>query len=132
MNLEIGQIFKIAYNVTAEVYSSFQICSKDFNPLHTDEDFAHDKGFTNIVMYGNILNAFISNFIGECLPIKNVIIHSQSIAFKNPVYMNERLIFNAMITDIFDSVNTVEFKYKFIKSNDKIAAKGLIQIGVLL
>lgn len=88
MDFKINSVFRQTYTVTPEVYSHFQMCSKDYNPLHTDEEFARLKGFPQKVMYGNILNAFLSNFIGECLPIKDVIIHSQSISFKNPVFMD--------------------------------------------
>lgn len=70
------------YYLTEEVYQAFQQCSNDRNPLHTNESFALSKGFGGKVMYGNILNAFISNFVGECLPIKDVIIHSQEIQYK--------------------------------------------------
>lgn len=131
MDFQLNHCYKQRYTVTPEVYSHFQMCSKDLNPLHTDEEFACKKGFPERVMYGNILNAFISHFIGECLPIKNVIIHSQSIVFKNPVFMNENLDFEAVVSGFFEAVNAIEFKYKFIKPNGKIAAKGLIQIGVI-
>ena len=131
MNFQLNHCYKQRYTVTPEVYSHFQMCSKDYNPLHVDEEFARLKGFPEKVMYGNILNAFISHFIGECLPQKDVIIHSQSITFYNPVFMNENLDFEAVVSGLFEAVNTIEFKYKFIKPNGKIAGKGLIQIGVI-
>ncbi len=123
------QNFVRQYVVSQEVYDSFQLCSKDYNPLHTDEQFALQKGFPERVMYGNILNGFISHFIGECLPTKDVIIHSQSISFKNPVFLNEKLEFEAVVSGLFDSVNAVEFKYKFIKPDGKIAAKVIFRSG---
>jgi len=131
MDFQLNDFFKQQFVVTPEVYKHFQECSNDRNPLHTDEEFARAKGFPKKVMYGNILNAFVSYFIGECLPTKNVIIHSQEIAFKNPVYLNETLDFEAHVSGIYEAVNAIEFKYKFIKPDGKIAAKGLIQIGVL-
>lgn len=131
MEFKLNENYNHQFTITLEVYQQFQLCSNDRNPLHTNEDFAKSKGFTDKVMYGNILNAFLSFFIGECLPTKNVIIHSQEIAFKNPVYMNEKLEFEAKVSGIFEAVNAIEFKYKFIKLDGKIAAKGLIQIGLL-
>lgn len=131
MEFKQNEFYKHQFILTPDVYLHFQMCSNDRNPLHTDEEFARSKGFSEKVMYGNILNAFVSYFIGECLPIKNVIIHMQEIAFKNPVFMNEKLDFEAYVSGIFESVNTIEFKYKFIKPDGKIAAKGLIQIGLL-
>ena len=127
----INENYTHTFTITQETYQQFQLCSNDKNPLHTNEEFAKSKGFTNKVMYGNILNTFLSFFIGECLPTKNVIIHHQEIYFKNPIYMNKKLEFVASVSGIFEAVNAIEFKYKFIKPGGKIAAKGLIQIGVL-
>jgi acyl dehydratase len=82
-------------------------------------------------MYGNILNVFLSYFIGECLPIKEVIIHSQEINYKKPVYINDTLRLNALVSEIHESVGVVIFKYSFINQQDEIVAKGKLQIGVL-
>jgi acyl dehydratase len=131
MDFQLNDCYKHQFVVTPEVYKHFQECSNDRNPLHTDEEFARAKGFPEKVMYGNILNAFVSYFIGECLPTKDVIIHFQEIAFKNPVFMNEILDFEARVSNVYEAVNAIEFKYKFIKSGGKIAAKGSIQIGLL-
>ena len=119
------------FNVSESVYQSFQSCSGDMNPLHTNESFAQKKGFHGRVMYGNILNAFVSYFVGECLPTKDVIIHSQDIAYKNPVYLNDELHFEAEIEGVYESVNAIEFKFKFTNKNNKVAAKGHVQIGLI-
>ena len=131
MDFQLNQAFVRSYTVSTDVYEAFQKCSADYNPLHTDEAFARERGFPGKVMYGNILNAFLSHFIGECLPMKNVIIHSQSIAFKNPVFLDEVLSFEAVVTGVFDAVQAIEFKFKFQKPDGKPAAKGVIQIGVM-
>ena len=127
----LDELYKEQFTVTQDTYDHFQLCSNDRNPLHTDEAFARDKGFPERVMYGNILNAFLSYFVGECLPTKDVVIHTQKIEFKNPVFMNEPLDFEAKVSGVFNAVNAVEFKYRFIKSDSKVAAKGTIQIGIL-
>lgn len=126
-----GDLFCEKFAVTKEVYDAFQKCSGDYNPLHTDENFARMRGFSQRVMYGNILNAFLSCFIGEKLPTKDVIIQSQEISYKNPVYLNEMLDFEAVVAGIYEAVHTIEFKFKFIKPDGIIAAKGKILIGLL-
>ena len=83
-------------------------------------------------MHGNILNGFISYFVGECLPTKRVIIHSQEIKFKNAVYVNDELFFKASVLGIYESVNAVEFKYEFRNLINKVVAKGNFQIGILI
>lgn len=117
--------------VTQAVYEGFQQCSGDFNPLHTKEGFAKSKGFPECVMYGNILNGFVSYFIGMLLPTQDVIIHSQDIVFKNPVFMNDELNFTAKVEDISDVVSTVVFKFAFRNSAEKLVARGHVQIGVI-
>jgi len=131
MIFKLEDTFDKPFIVSSEIYRGFIKLFKDENPLHTDEQFAKTKGFKGRVMHGNILHGFISYFIGECLPVKNVIIHSQEIEFKNAVYLNDELQFKAVITGIYESVNAVEFKYYFKNAASKIVAKGKIQIGLL-
>lgn len=119
------------FKVTQDVYNAFQQCSNDFNPLHTDEWFAKSKGFNGRVMYGNILNAFVSKLIGECLPTKNVLINSQDIQYRQPVFMNEILDAELLVEEVYESVNAVDFKFNFRNVSGKIVARGHVQISVI-
>ncbi|MFT5248466.1 MAG: 3-hydroxybutyryl-CoA dehydratase [bacterium] len=131
MSFDINDKFEESFVVSKKTHQDFIQLSQDRNPLHNNDDFALSKGFKGIVMHGNILNAFLSYFIGECLPIKDVIIHSQDIQFKNPVYLDDKLNFTALVSGVFESVNAVEFKYYFRNSQLKVIAKGKIQIGII-
>ena len=124
-----GDLFVQKFVISKEVYESFIKLSNDHNPLHLDESFAKSKGFEGKVMHGNILNGFLSYFIGECLPVSNVIIHWQEIRFTNPAYLGDEVDFEARVTGFSESVNAVDFKFVF-KTN-KTIAKGKIQIGIL-
>ena len=126
----VGNQYEENFIVSEEIYHGFVQIFKDQNPLHTNNKFAVNKGFIGKVMHGNILNGFLSYFIGECLPTKDVIIHSQEIQFKNAVYLNDVLAFKAEIIGFYESVNAVEFKFTF-KRDQTIMAKGKIQIGIL-
>ncbi|MFA7034212.1 MAG: MaoC/PaaZ C-terminal domain-containing protein [Bacteroidales bacterium] len=123
--------FSAAFTLSQQVYDGFISTFGDINPLHTDASFARDKGFEDKVMQGNILNGFISYFIGMALPIKNVIILSQDILFRAPVYMGESLTLMAKVEDIHESVNVVTFKYDFTNKQNIKVAKGHFQIGIL-
>ncbi len=126
-----GDKFTHSFIVTEEIHEKFIGLFKDCNPLHTDTEFAVSKGFEGRVMHGNILNGFISFFVGECLPDKNVIIHSQQIKYSKPVYMNDKLKLVASIEQVHESVSAVEFKIYFENQNEKKIAKGRLQIGLL-
>src|SRR5215469_6755897 len=131
MTFKIDDKFERSFTVSESVYNGFIKTFGDNNPLHTDDQYAKNKGFMGKVMHGNILNGFLSFFIGECLPVKNVVIHVQDIQFKNPVYLNDTLLFQAVVSDISEAVNTVEFKFSFKNAAAKIVSKGKIQIGIL-
>ena len=123
--------FKHKFHVDASVKNGFQLCSGDFNPLHNDEAFAKRKGFPECVMYGNVLNCFVSYFIGELLPTKDVIIHSQEIVYRHPVYLGDELDFTAKVEEVYEMVNTIDFSFNFKNGDGKIVAKGKIQISLI-
>lgn len=123
--------YRHVFVVSETVYKAFQQGTGDNNPLHCDEAFAKGKGFPRCVMYGNILNGFLSYFIGMMLPTQDVIIHSQDIAYKNPVFLNDELEFTAKVDDIHEAVKAVIFKYSFRNTAGKVVAKGHIQIGLI-
>jgi 3-hydroxybutyryl-CoA dehydratase len=131
MIFQLGNTFEENFIVSNKIYTGFIELFQDRNPLHTDEKFAIAKGFKASVMHGNILNGFLSYFIGERLPLKNVIIHSQEIQFKNAVFLNNELHFRAEVMGIFESVNVIEFKYFFKNEELTTVAKGKFQIGIL-
>jgi 3-hydroxybutyryl-CoA dehydratase len=126
-----GDIFNLEYTVTENVYNLFIAAFNDKNPLHTDDNFAIGKSFKEKVMHGAILAGFLSNFIGECLPTKNVLVRSYKIDFIRPVYLGDILFFRATITGFFESVNAIEFEYNFKNNLKQTIAKGTISIGII-
>ena len=130
MIFQQDEIFDHSFLVTKDLYKGFIELFGDKNPLHVDDTFAMAKGFQGKVMHGNILGGFLSFFIGECLPTKDVIIHSQTIQYKHAVYLNDILAFEAKVDGIYESVNAVEFIFTFRNAESKIIAKGMFQIGI--
>lgn len=123
------------YEVNEQVYEAFRLCSGDENPLHVDDDYALSKGFSGRVMYGNILNAFVSHFVGVLLPCDEVILQSQDINYHAPVYLNDRLYFEARCDTVSEAVQVVVYKFKFTRDDDgkrRLVARGHVQIGVLV
>ncbi len=130
-NFFINQSFSYHFEINQNVYDHFLKLSNDCNHMHISDDYAKQYGFEGKIMHGNILNAFISYFIGECLPVKNVVIQSQSIDFKKPVYINTKIQLIATVDSIVESVNVVIFKFNFHNNQNIVVAKGKIQIGLL-
>src|SRR5207302_955981 len=109
--------------VTADLYQGFVDLFHDRNPLHVDDAFARSRGFRGKVMHGNILGGFLSYFVGECLPTRNVIIHSQEIEYKYPVYLDDVLAFEARVEGVHESVGAVEFTFRFRNADGATVSK---------
>jgi 3-hydroxybutyryl-CoA dehydratase len=131
MMFKIKEEFNHEFIISETIYHGFIDLFRDQNPIHTNPLFASKFNFKDKVMHGNILNGFLSYFIGELLPLKNVVIVSQQINFKNPVYLNDILVFKSTVHELYESVNIVTFKYSFIKNDRDTVANGKIQIKIL-
>ncbi|MGB0870307.1 MAG: MaoC/PaaZ C-terminal domain-containing protein [Flavobacteriales bacterium] len=129
--MEIGEKYELDYSINEHVYNGFLNTFKDHNPLHTNEDFAKEKGFPKKVMHGNILNGCLSHFIGEELPTKDVIIHAQEINFLKPVYLNDTVTLKAVLKEKIEAVSAFVFKYTFVNQDGVKVARGKIQIGII-
>lgn len=132
--IEQTQNMECIYKVTEDVYKAFQVASGDFNPLHTNVDFAKEKGFQGCVMYGNILNCFVSHFVGMALPSDDVMIQTQDIQYHKPVFMNDEIKLIAEVEEYSEAVRIINYKLKFYRTNaekPQLVAKGHVQIGLL-
>tara|TARA_Y100000591_G_C21679580_1_gene617360 strand:+ start:396 stop:788 length:393 start_codon:yes stop_codon:yes gene_type:complete len=129
--MNVGHIFNSEYVIDEKIFSTFRDTFKDYNLLHTSDIHARKKGFRSKIMYGNILNGYISHFIGELIPIKEVVIVTQSINFKEPFYLDDRIFLSALINDFFESVNIYDISFDFSNVNQTLIADGKIKIKVL-
>ena len=130
MSVREGDKFKHEFKITPEITDLFIKLSNDRNSLHVDDNFSISKGFKSKVVHGNIQNCFLSYFVGEIFPIKNVVILSQTIKFKNPVYENEVLFFESKVENFVESIKVYELKYKFSNSYNSVS-QGIIMIKVI-
>jgi len=123
-----GQEFERTFNITKGIFDGFTELFQDRNPMHMDKDFATRHGFTDRVVYGNVLNGFLSYFIGECLPVKNVVILAQTIKFNKPVYSGDTLGFKAIVDNYSEAFGVIDFKFEFVNQHSQRVSKGTIQI----
>ncbi len=129
--MKIGETYSCIFNVDNKVHESFLALSNDYNPMHVDDSFAQSKGFKSKIVHGNVLGGFLSFFIGESLPKKNVVIQKQSISYHKPFFIGDTVTLNSELSEVYESVSTYIFKYSFQNQHKALIAKGKIQISVL-
>lgn len=126
-----GAKFTHAFVISDAIYSGFIQTFNDRNPYHVSDETARAKGFAGKIMHGNILNGFLSYFVGECLPTKSVVIQSQEIKFHKPVYLNDTVTLHAEVADFHESVRTAEISFQFINQNNIKVARGKVSVGLI-
>ena len=130
-NFFLGDELKAEYFVGQSVYEGFLNTFEDTNPMHINAIYAMKYGYNEIVMHGNILNGFISHFIGVNLPAKNLVIISQEIKFRNPVYLNDWIQIKSRVDDIHDALSLVSLKLFLTNHRGEKVANAMVEIKIL-
>ena len=128
----VGSSYNSSYVVSEDIFESFRNAYKDFNLLHINDGHAIKYGYKSKIMYGNILNGYISHFVGELLPLKEVIIITQNINFKKPFYLNESIFLSASIKEFYESVNIYDIGFEFHNDSNTLIANGKLKIKSLV
>lgn len=127
----MGARYSHSYVLTEAVYRGFIDVFGDTNELHVNDSYARERGFKAKVMHGNIINGFISHFVGMVFPAGEVVIHHLGLDYKSPSYLGDELVVEAVVDQKIEAVKTLVLKITVTnKTEDKVCAKGRLQVGV--
>ena len=127
---ELNQSWEKTWKVTKKLCFEFSNLSDDHNPMHTNKNFAKRYGFKDKIVHGNILQLFISYFVGEMLPKKNIVIISQKIKYLKPIYVNQHITLESKLENLNETMGLLEFRIVFNTGCVKIA-EGKLDVKVL-
>ena len=83
--LEIGMKRHLRKEVTDRDIELFAEVSTDRNPVHLDDEYAHQTIFAGRIAHGMLTAGLISAVIGEQLPGHGTVYMGQSLTFMAPV-----------------------------------------------
>jgi 3-hydroxybutyryl-CoA dehydratase len=109
------------FEVTIDLYERFLSITNDTNILHTDQNYAKKHGFKDKVVHGNLLNCFISYIVGVGLDIENVMLINQSINYRRPLYINDKVKFVIDKYKIYESINAEEYIFKVFRDSELLS-----------
>jgi 3-hydroxybutyryl-CoA dehydratase len=115
----VGEQYAEEFEITSHLHQGFIALFGDRHPVHTNPEYAMRRGFRSEVMHGNILNGFLSYFVGERIADRDVMIVSQEIKFHRPFYVGDRLRLEAQVKAVHDSVGMIEYGCKFRNTSDR-------------
>ena len=91
--IAIGESASVTREVTRADIALFAAVSGDVNPAHLDDAYAAGTRFQTVIIHGMWGGAAISSLLGTRLPGPGTIYLSQSLAFKRPVAIGDRITF---------------------------------------
>lgn len=89
--IAVGDKAAVAHVLTAEDVALFAAMSGDVNPAHMDVEYAQSTMFEGIIGHGMWGAALISAVLGTELPGPGAIYLSQTLKFKSPVRIGDRV-----------------------------------------
>ena len=117
------------YVISPEVYEGFLSSFHDHSPIHVDEAYAMECGFSGKVMHGTLLNGFLSHFIGMIFPGKLSLLLATDLRFVQPSYLGDVIRLEAVVMQKLDvrQVMVLDATFKNL-TRDCLAARARIQV----
>lgn len=131
-DIYIGQNIEFLFDITEEKMKEFFNITKDNNPLHTDDIYAKEKGYDQVVVYGLLTTSALSTLAGVYLPGKYSLIHSIEINYVKPVFITSSpLKIKGEVIDKDDRFSRIKVKVSIMDNNNIKVCRGIMNIGVL-
>jgi 3-hydroxybutyryl-CoA dehydratase len=101
-DLHVGMEASLVQTVSSEAIHAFAQISGDINPIHLDEAYAKESPFRRIIAHGMLSASYISAVFGTKLPGPGCIYISQTLNFKAPVYIGDKVTATVRISDLIE------------------------------
>jgi 3-hydroxybutyryl-CoA dehydratase len=94
----VGETAQVRKTVTEADVKALAEVTGDYNPLHTDDDFAARTRFQGRIVHGVLAAGLISAALGMKLPGPGAIYLSQTLNFVHPVRVGDTLTAEVEVT----------------------------------
>lgn len=99
-DLQIGQFYEAEYIVTDDIGNQFAEISKDYNPIHLNEEIAAKSRFKQKIVHGMLFGSYISGIIGNKFPGEGSVYLNQELSFRRPIYYGVPVVIRVEIESI--------------------------------
>lgn len=128
--IKVGDSASFSRVFTEKDVEDFAKLSGDMNPLHTDENYASKTKFKKKLVHGMLVGSLCSALVGMHIPGKRCLYLSQTLYFKNPVYINDKVTVYGVVKSKSVSTGILEISIS-IKKGDEIAVEGEAHVQLI-
>ena len=129
--IHVGLEESFTVEITEESMSAFLGITGDVNPLHADEAYAKEKGFSSRVAYGMLTASYLSTLAGVYLPGERSLIYGVDIEFPKPVYIGDVLTVTGTVSSKDERFGMFVMDVVIKRENGQKVCRGKMKMGVL-
>jgi acyl dehydratase len=129
-DISIGQRESFMIIITASMVEKFSNLSGDLNPLHMDNEFAESSSFKKRIVHGMLLASFFSQLIGMKLPGKNALYFSQTLNFRSPCFIDDKIEIIGEVIEKSDSTKIITISTSIFNKSKTCLIDGIAKIIV--
>jgi len=126
--LQVGDTASIVRTLTYKDIELFAIMSGDVNPAHVDEEFAKSDMFHRIIAHGMWGGALISTVLGTQLPGPGAVYLVQSLRFRRPVCLGDRITVTVKVAEKFIEKNRVTLDCQATNQKAELVISGTAEV----
>jgi 3-hydroxybutyryl-CoA dehydratase len=106
----VGQTQDFSIKIDESSISKFAALTGDRNPIHISKEAAKQSIFKAQVAHGFFIASFFSSMYAHLLPGPGSIILEQNLKFLNPVFINDRVLYQLKIIALHPEKKTIEIE----------------------
>ena len=129
--ITVGQNSTFEHVITEGDVQAFANLTGDFNPLHTDSEFAKTTMFQKQVVHGMLSASFISTIIGTSLPGSGALWMSQTLEFVKPAFIGDKISVKAKVKQKSPSTRIVILEVAVYNQNNELLIRGESSVKLL-
>ncbi|MBU2534371.1 MAG: MaoC family dehydratase [Alphaproteobacteria bacterium] len=103
---------------------AFAAVSGDHNPVHLDADYAKQTPFKSRISHGMLTASYISAVFGMRLPGPGAIYVTQTLNFKRPVWIDDRITTTVTVVEKFPHNRRIRFECVCANAQNKTVLEG--------
>ncbi|HVY49919.1 MAG: MaoC family dehydratase [Bacteroidota bacterium] len=109
-DLQLGMEASFAKTVSEADINTFAEVTGDKNPVHLDEAYAAKTIFKTRIAHGMLTAGYLSAVFGMELPGPGAIYVSQTLNFRGPVRIGDRVIAKVRVAELFPAKRRARFE----------------------
>ena len=122
--IELGMCASLENIVSESDIQSFANITGDHNPVHRDAAYAGTTPFKNRIRHGMLTASYISAVFGMRLPGPGAIYVAQTLNFRRPVWIDERITTTVTVAELLPQKRRVRFECVCRNADGKTVLEG--------